>query len=73
MQPIAGLVRADGRAARRTMVLDTLFLDIGARPRDAHVFLCWRATFEPDVFTTAVLMEARDLGAVDEAVARRAA
>ena len=55
------------------MVLDTLFLDIGARPRDAHVFLCWRATFEPDVFTTAVLMEARDLGAVDEAVARRAA
>ena len=73
LQPVAGLVTADGRAARRAMALDTLFLDIAGRRFDARVFLSWRTTFEPDRFTSAVLIERRDLDMVTAATERRAA
>lgn len=73
VQPMAGLVCADGRAARRAMSLDTLFLDIGARRRDARVFLCWRLRFEPGVFKAAVLIERHDLEEMTETMKRRAA
>ncbi len=73
LQPVAGLVTADGRAARRAMVLDTLFLDVGGRRQDARAFLSWRTTFEPDRFKSAVLIERRDLDLITAAVKRRAA
>lgn len=65
LQPMAGLVAADGRAARCAMVLDTLFLEVGRRRRDTRVFLSWRATFEPKIYRSAVLIERRDLAALD--------
>lgn len=52
----ADLLRPDGARDRRTMDLDTVFLDIGAPDPDDHrVFLCWRIQFEPDVFSEVAL------------------
>lgn len=73
LQPMAGLVRADGRAARRAMALDTLFLDIGARRREARVILVWRVMFEPNEFKSAVLIERRNLEFLSERMGRSAA
>ena len=73
VHPMAGLVRADGRAARRAMVLDTLFLDVGGRRRDARAFLSWRVTFEPGQFKSAVLIERANLDAISKSMDRSAA
>lgn len=72
LQPVAGLLTAAKRAARRVMVLDTLFLDVGGRRRDARAFLSWRVTFEPGLFKSAVLIDKRDLDMLTAAKGREA-
>ncbi len=45
------LVRANGDYDRREMALDTVFLDIASDKRHRrHVFLTWRANFEPATY-----------------------
>ncbi|WP_454818898.1 DUF2169 family type VI secretion system accessory protein [Labrys neptuniae] len=47
-------VRANGDYDRREMVLDTVLLDIASdRRHRRHVFLTWRANFEPDAYKSA--------------------